>query len=132
MAEDEKIPNLTPPPPPEIAKLLAGLTFTRSSEYKVVFSNAFRTRVGTGDITLIFSRVTHTPSVAIAGTIIEEQVEIAMSWPQLKQLAMALTSIVNAIEQEVEEIQVPMAFKIDPEAQRVVIRGLGFPSRTKK
>lgn len=57
MAEQEKISQ----PPLDLAKLAAGLTFTRSPEYKVVYSNLFRSRVGSGDITLIFSRVTQRP-----------------------------------------------------------------------
>ncbi len=127
MAEEEKISQ----PPPDVAKLLAGLTFTRSPEYKVVYSNVFRTRVGGGDITLIFSRITHVPSIAVAGDVVEEQIEVVMSWQQLKQFEMALKSVVDAIEQEVGEIQVPTVFKIDQDGQRAVVRSLGFPSPAK-
>jgi hypothetical protein len=118
--------------PPEIAEQLAGLTFTRSPDYKTIYSNLFRTRIGNGDITLVCSRITHAPSLKAAANIVEEQVEVVMSWPQLKMLEQMLRSLVDTLEQEIGEIQIPTSYTPNPEGQRAAIRSLGFPSLAKK
>jgi Protein of unknown function (DUF3467) len=130
MSEEQKSPAT--PTPADLAQLAANLTFTRSAEYKVVYSNIFRTRVGPGEITIVFSRATHAPGIGVGANIVEEQVEVVLSWPQLKMFELALRSVVDAIEQEVGEIPIPNAFTVNPEGQRSVIRTLGFPSPTKK
>jgi Protein of unknown function (DUF3467) len=117
---------------PEIVQQLAGLSFTRSPDYKTIYSNLFRTRIGSGDISIVFSRNTHTPSLTATANIVEEQVEVVMSGPQLKMLEQMLHTLVDTLEQEVGEIQIPMAFKTNLEAQRAAIRSLGFPSLAKK
>jgi hypothetical protein len=108
------------------AQLIANLTFTRAADYKTIYSNVFRTRVGNGDITIVFSRATHVPSLAVQGNIIEEQVEIVMSWQQLKMLQEGLRAPVDGIDKEVGEITLPTVFKKNIDA-RAVIRGLGYP-----
>jgi hypothetical protein len=109
-----------------LSKLSAALTVTRSADYKQIYSNAFRTRIGNGDITIIFSRLTHSPSLAAATDILEEQVEITMTWSQLKMFETTLRILVDALDQEVGEIQLPTGFKPNPEGQRSVIRTLGY------
>jgi hypothetical protein len=108
------------------------LSFTRSDEYKTVFSNVFRIRVGLGDITLIFSKISHAPSIGAEANVVEEQVEVVLAWPSIKMLQMHLSSLISGIEQEVGEIPVPNAFLTSPSvsltAQREVIRSFGFSS----
>jgi hypothetical protein len=118
--------------PPEIAEQLASLTFTRSPDYKTIYSNLFRTRIGNGDITIVCSRTTHTPSLRAPANVIEEQVEVVMSWPQLKMLEQMLRSLVDTLEQEIGEIQIPKAYNTNPEGQRAAILALGFPSQGQK
>ena len=115
-----------------LAQLISNLTVTRSADYKTIYSNAFRSRVGNGDVTVIFSRLAHNASITAAGDVIEEQVEIVMSWSQLKMFAQALHTLVDAIDQEVGEIQIPSNFKLSIEAQRSAIRTLGYRSPPKK
>jgi hypothetical protein len=92
----------------------------------------FRTRVGNGDVTVIFSKLTHNPSITAAGDVIEEQVEIVMTWSQLKMFAQALHTLVDAIDQEAGEIQIPSNFRLNFEAQRSAVRTLGYRSPAKK
>jgi hypothetical protein len=115
-----------------LAKLNATITTTRSADYKETYSNAFRTRIGNGDIAIIFSRLTHSPSIEAAANILEEQVEIIMTWSQLKMFEKTLRILVDALDQEVGEIPIPTGFKPNPEGQRSVIRTLGYsPPATK-
>jgi hypothetical protein len=122
MAEPQKSPALA------LAEAIANLAVTRSAEYRTIYSNVFRPRIGNGDVTLIFSKLDHAPSLAANANVLEEQVEIVMAWSQLKMLTLTLNSIVNALEQEVGEVKIPTSFKIDLENQRAVIRTLGFTS----
>jgi hypothetical protein len=115
-----------------LAQLISNLTVTRSADYRTIYSNVFRTRVGNGDVTVIFSRLTHNPSITAAGDVIEEQVEIVMTWSQLKMFAQALRTLVDVIDQEVGEIEIPSNFRLNPEAQRSAIRTLGYRSPAKK
>jgi hypothetical protein len=117
---------------PEIAKQLAALTVTRSGDYKTIYSDVFRTRIGSGDVTLIFSKLTSSPNIAAIADIVEEKAEIVMSWPQLKMFEQVLRAIVDAVEQEIGKIPIPAAFKVDPEANRTVIQNLGLSSGDKK
>src|ERR1700687_2805502 len=45
---------------------LGGLTVTRSDAYKAIYANAYRTRIGTGDVTIVFNKAAHTPSILAA------------------------------------------------------------------
>jgi hypothetical protein len=146
MPKQKKSPDLAALLPPGLAKLMpdlsnmsvdlvkqiAALSVTRSAEYRSIYSDIFRARIGSGDATLIFSRLTHSPSIAAAGNVIEEQVEVVMSWPHLKMLEHTLRNLVDAIEQEIGEIKLPAAFNPNLEAQRIAIRSLGLSSSTKK
>jgi hypothetical protein len=109
---------------------VSGITVTRSEEYKSIFSNAYRVRIGVGDITLIFNRATHAPNITAEASVVEEQVEIVMAWPIIKMLQVHLSSLVSAIEQEIGYIPVPDAFlanpNMNPTAQREVVRSLGL------
>jgi hypothetical protein len=108
----------------------SGISVTRSDKYRTVFSNAYRVRVGIGEITLIFNRITHTPSMAAEPNVVEEQVEIVMTWQSIKMLQLHLSSLISGIEQEVGEIPIPNAFLVNPgmspTAQREFIRSFGL------
>jgi Protein of unknown function (DUF3467) len=124
--EEKKIPDELQQLPPEIAKILANLKVTRSGQYRTVYSNVFRTRLAIGDLTIIFSKIGHTPSVMAAGDTIEEEVEVVMSWAQAKMFSLVLQNTIEAMEKEVAEIPIPKNFKIDPDAQRASIRAIGL------
>jgi hypothetical protein len=107
-----------------------GLLITRSEEYKSVFSNIHRVRVGNGEITLIFNRISHTPNLTAEANVVEEQVEIVMAWPIIKMLQLHLSALISGIEQELGEIPIPNAFlmnpNMNPTIQREVVRSLGL------
>jgi hypothetical protein len=124
MADEQKSPSKD-----ELEALIANLAITRSPDYKSVYSNLFRTRVGAGEIVVIFSRITHTPSIVAAGNVLEEQVEVIMPWPQLKMFAQTLSTIVDAIDEEVGEIPTPTAFSVSVEGQRGAVKSLGLASK---
>jgi hypothetical protein len=112
---------------PELSAALAAITVTRSDAYKTIYSDAVRTRIGVGDVTIIFSKTTHLPSVLANPNIIEEQAEVIMPLPQLKMFERILRSLVDAFEQEVGVIPIPTSFVINIEGQRQAIRSLGLP-----
>jgi hypothetical protein len=118
--------------PPDIAEKLAKLITIRSPEYKTLYSNIFRPRVGAGDITIIFSKLTHSPSLMAVADVVEEQVEVVMSWPQLKMFTETLSTLVEAIDEEIGEIKLPTGFKPNIERQREAIRSMGYPPSAKK
>lgn len=110
------------------------LSFTRSDEYKRIFADFFRTRLGTGEITTIVSKVTHGPNMNVEGNIIEEQIELVMTWSSVKMLQLHLMSLVSAIEEEVGYIPIPANFLANLEAghdaQRNLVRSLGLSAAT--
>jgi Protein of unknown function (DUF3467) len=115
----------------ELGQLSSGLetiTVIRSDTYKTIYSNLYRTRVGSGEMTIIFNKVTHSPSILATGNIVEEQVEIIMPWPQIKMFEQTLKSIIDAFEQEVGVIPIPTSFQVNAEGQREAVRSLGLPS----
>jgi hypothetical protein len=119
-------------PETPIVPNVAGVTVTRSEQYRSVFSDIYRARVGIGEVSLVFSRVTHTPSITAEANVVEEQVEIVLGWPSIKMLQMHLSALVSGIEQEIGQIPVPNVFlsnsnpNINPTAQAGVIRTLGL------
>jgi hypothetical protein len=106
------------------------VSFSRSSDYKSVYSNFFRTRVGNGDVTIIFSKFTHTSGVDVVGDVVEEQIEVVMAWPMLKILADQISSLVDAIELELCIIPTPqnaiVPADIQIEKQQQIVRSLGL------
>ena len=111
---------------PALPEAIAALTVTRSADYKVVYSNVYRTRIGAGELTLLFGRFAHAPNIRAEVNVLEEEVEVIMTWSQLKMLAQTLSSAIDALEQEIGEVKIPTAFKIDLESQRAAVRSLGF------
>ena len=103
---------------------------TRASDYKAIFCNIFRTAIGHGELTVVFSKLTHLPGMNVGGNIIEEQIEVVLAWPHMKILAATLDALVQAVEAEVGTIPVPRQFTeaivgaVD--RQRNAIRTLGM------
>jgi hypothetical protein len=114
---------------PDVAAAAASLVFTRAPDYRVIFSDFNRSRVGNGSVTITFSKQTHTPSLQANPNIIEEQAEVTLSWIQFKIMILNFTSILSAIETEIGSIPLPKVFKIDDEKNRQVVRSLGISQR---
>jgi hypothetical protein len=108
------------------AAQVAGLTFTRAPDFKVCFSDFHRSRVGNGTVNIVFSRTAHAQSLQMLANIIEEHVEVIMSWTQLKMVAENLASAVAAIEAEVGTIPIPRDFQINEAGNRAIVRALGL------
>jgi hypothetical protein len=111
----------------KMAPALTALAVTRSNDYKAAYSNLYRTRIGANEVTLLFARMTHTPSIFAVVNAIEEEFEVTMGWSQIKTLVMTLTEIIRAFEQEVGTIPIPLSFQPNLEAQRQAVRNLGLP-----
>jgi uncharacterized protein DUF3467 len=103
-------------------------TFTRSSDYKRLYSNLARIRLGSGEIVLLFSQITHEPGPNIQGNIVEEIAEVTLAWSQAKILATLLNSLVEAVETELGPIPVQGPFleaqSSQLERQRQAVRNL--------
>src|SRR5690349_3187403 len=82
------------------APAASSISFTRSPEYRAIFSDIVRTRVGNGECAIIFSKATHVPGVNIATSVIEEQIEVIVTWAELKALSLTMASLVEGIEAE--------------------------------
>jgi hypothetical protein len=118
--------NEAPPPvsPTDPSSLLSS---SRAPDYNIIFSDIHRARLGNGTVSVTFSRTTHPPGLQTLNNIIEEQCDIVMSWTQIKMVAMNLSAIVTAIEEEIGPISIPSAFRISHEANLAVVRSLGYP-----
>ena len=101
------------------------ISWSRSDAYRTIFSNFFGTRVGNGEITIVFSKVGQNPGLG-TGNIIEEQAEVVMAWTQLKMFAENLSTTVRAIEKEVGTIPTPNVFATNLEQMRNIIRNLNL------
>jgi hypothetical protein len=83
-----------------------------------------------GDFTLLFGTISDTPGAPTAN-VIQEEVSIAMTWPQLKMLSLFLNDVVEAIESEAGPI--PIAGEV-ADKQLIknsitqTLRALKFPS----
>jgi len=100
----------------------------RSHEYRTISSDVFRTRIGLGECTIILGKAGHVPSINPEASILEEQLEVLVSWTNLKILAAHLMSITAAIEAELGPILVPASVLESRgrnfEHHRELIRGL--------
>src|SRR5437763_11458240 len=101
MAKSRTPRDKTTPGEPPVEQLLR---VTRSPEYRVVYADLYRPRLGNGDVTFVFSRTTHEPKVSIEANIVEEQVEVVVSWAVAKLLAIHLGTLMAAIEDDLGEI----------------------------
>jgi hypothetical protein len=127
----EKINKLSPEIREQIenaAPSLSALLTIRAADYKAAYSDLFRTRMGAGDMTLLFARLTHSPSVIATANTVEEQFEVTLGWPQLKMLLITLSDIVDAFEEEIGPIPIPLNFRPNKEGQRRAVRNLGLPT----
>src|SRR5205814_6333060 len=102
----------------------------RSPDYRVIYADLYRPRLGNGDVTLVFSRTSHEPSVSIEATVVDEQAEIVFSWATAKLLAAHLGALMTAIEDELGEIPVPAGITFDVQRQREAVRSLGLTRST--
>jgi len=109
-----------------VAAAAATLTFVRAPDFKVCFSDFHQIRAGNGVLTVVFSKTTHAPAGPMIANIIEEHVEVVMSWTQLKMVAQNLSASVSAIEAELGPIPFPRDFRINDAANRAIVRALGL------
>lgn len=99
---DEQSPQAAAPELPASPQL----DWLRSPVYRVIYSNAFRFRVGPGEASIVHCLVTDTPGSPTTN-LIQEEVCISLSWPHLKMLAAQLSGAVEAIEAATGPIPVP-------------------------
>lgn len=129
-ATAEQLAKLIPPhladQAAKLAPALAALTVTRSSDYKTVYCNIYRTRISATEVTIVLSRITHRPGILITGDVIEEQIEIVMAWPELKMFEKTMRSLVDAFEMEVGIIPISPTFQPNLESQREAVKMLGL------
>ena len=114
-----------PPDPPQAG--LPSFKFERSPEYRTIYSDLHRFRLGNGTANIVFSRTGHNPGVQMDVTAVEEQVEIVVSWMQLKMIAMNLAATIAALEEEIGDIPIPAGFSVNEDVVREVVRSLGIP-----
>jgi hypothetical protein len=70
----------------------------RSSEYRSIYTNVFKTRVGVNEVATIFGYLTDQPGAPIAN-VWQEEACVIMSWSQVKTYAKFLSEIVAAAEE---------------------------------
>jgi hypothetical protein len=111
------------------APTLSSLLATRANDYKSSYSDLYRTRMGANGVTLLFARMTHSPSLLAMSDRFEEEAEVTMGWSQIKMLSITLGEIVRAFEDEIGAILIPTAFQPNLDGQRQAMRNLGLPLR---
>jgi hypothetical protein len=82
------------------------INWVRSSEFRTFFSNFFQYRVGSGDVSFVFSTIS-TDDSAQGLKVLRQEAEVFMTWPQLKNLVLTMSNVVNMIEAEVGPIPAP-------------------------
>jgi hypothetical protein len=112
----------------KVVPILSKINVTRATDYKNIYSNIFRTRIGTSEVTLLFARQTHTPSILASADSVEEECEVTMGWPQIKMLLMTLSDVISSYEAEIGVIGIPAAFQPNTAGWRPAVRNLGIPS----
>jgi hypothetical protein len=115
-----------PDEPASVAAAAPSLTFTRAPDFKTIFSDIVRPTIGNGSITIVFSKLTHKPSLNVQTNIVEEHVEVVMTWTQFKMVMQNFSSILSAIETEVGPIPMPHAFRASDASNRAIVRALGL------
>lgn len=85
---------------------IAPAAVLRAETYSVIPSNAFRYRLGLGEIHLSFCAIDDVPGET-PRRILEERVAIALSWPQMKALAFLLKQVVEGVETKMGPIPMP-------------------------
>lgn len=100
--------------------------FVRAPEYRTIYTDLYRVRLGNGDVALYFSRTDHEPGIDVSTSIIKEEAEILMSWGLAKILAQHLSALVVAVEAEIGEIPMPAGMSFSPERQRDTVQNLGL------
>lgn len=71
----------------------------RSPDFRTIFSNHFNFRFAPGDGNITFSQLVDAPGSAMQN-IVMEQINITMSWPQIKNLVRHLNAVVQEMEEE--------------------------------
>jgi hypothetical protein len=110
--------------PASVAGAAAHLTFTRAPDFKTIFSDMVRPTIGNGSINIVFSKLTHEPSMNMQTNIVEEQAQVVMTWTQFKMVMQNFSSILAAIETEVGPIPIPHAFRPSDASNRAIVRAL--------
>ena len=105
-------------------------SFERVEDYKSLYSDIVRTRIGNGDLTLIFSKMIHVPGMNVGGSVVQEQAEVTVTWTYMKILASTLNALTQAVESEIGPIPMPATF-FEAEAtqltrQQGAVRTLGL------
>jgi hypothetical protein len=93
--------------------------------FRLVQCHLFRAKLTSGEVTLTVSTIVDQPGIPRTEAI-EDQVAIAMSWPELKMLAQHLATLVSAIEQEIGPIPIPHVFAATVESHLAAVRTLGM------
>jgi len=88
------------------------LKFEKAETFRTMFNNFLRYRVGAGDFTIVLGTIVD-GQPGYPNTV-REEIAVAMSWIQLKNLAATLGQAIAAIEQKVGPIPTPNL----PEAAR--------------
>jgi hypothetical protein len=129
MPEEITRPSATPfnpTDPASVAAAAASLTFTRAPDFKTIFADMVRPRIGNGSITIVFGKLSHRPSLQMEANVIEEHIEIVMTWTQFKMVMQNFSSILSAIETEIGPIPIPETFRPSDETNRAIVRALGM------
>lgn len=109
---------------PEAAQ---NLVTGRVPDYRRVFSNHFFIRFAPGDTSITFSQLIDEPPGASLQNVIQEHVNIIMSWTQLKMLGEYISATVQEMEREVGPITTigPSIEQLE-EQSREIIKGFAI------
>lgn len=83
----------------DIAKIV------RSREFRVIYSNAFRMRVGDNDIGMVIGYATNLPTEE--RPVVQDEAEIVVTPRQLKYMSRMIARAVHDIEAVIGEIALP-------------------------
>jgi hypothetical protein len=100
-------PTISPPSEPKIGQV----KFNRSSDFRTLFANQSRMRVGPGELSIIFAYTDDIPNV---GKLLTELVGITMTPAHAKAMAIILTETLKLYEETYGAIPLPSTTPMDP------------------
>ena len=97
------------------------LVTERIPDYRRIFSNHFFIRFAPGDTSITFSQLIDTPGSSVQN-IIQEHVNITMSWTQLKMLGEYISATVQEMERDVGPITTigPSVEQIEKQSREII------------
>jgi hypothetical protein len=97
MADETKAPDAPKPP----------IRVGRAKDFRVVYTNTFRVRLSSADLSITFGYQTEIPTPTGDQALIQDEVEVVFNPLSLKLFQMAMVDAVEGLEKSIGPINIP-------------------------